>query len=377
MTGDPTVLVLGAGVAGLGTAGALRQRGVDVAVLEADDIGSSWRGRYDGLRLNTPGWMSGMPGYRATVRRYGEFPSRDEWVRYLGDYVEHQGLSVEPGVLARRVDPTPHGWLVETDHGPRTARAVVVATGSDRLPVLPPWPGVDSYRGELIHANRFRNASTYAGRDVLVVGPNVSGVEITTLLARAGARRVRLSVRTPPNLVTRKRFGLSVNITGIAMNRLPARAGDAIAFWLWRTKFGDLRPYGLPRSPSGVTTNMRTTRTAPAYDDGFVELLKAGTIEVVPAVSDLAAEGVALADGSVIDPDVVIAATGYGRGLEELVGHLGVIDQQGFPVVNAAGQHPGCPGLYFNGYRSDLSGMMRLSRIDARAIARHVARTLA
>jgi hypothetical protein len=64
-------------------------------VLEsAGNVGSSWRGRYDGLRLNTPGWMSMLPGYRATKAKYGEFPTRDDWVRYLEDYAEHHGLRV-------------------------------------------------------------------------------------------------------------------------------------------------------------------------------------------------------------------------------------------------------------------------------------------
>jgi len=68
-------IVCGAGTAGLAAAAALQAAGVDVVVLERTDrVGASWRRRYDGLRLNTPGWMSTQPGYRASRRRYGEFP---------------------------------------------------------------------------------------------------------------------------------------------------------------------------------------------------------------------------------------------------------------------------------------------------------------
>jgi putative flavoprotein involved in K+ transport len=70
--------------------------------------------------------------------------------------------------------------------------------------------------------------------------------------------------------------------------------------------------------------------------------------------------------------DVVIAATGYRRGLEPLVGHLGVLDEDGKPLIGVAKQHPSARGLFFNGYRSDLSGQLRLMRPDARAIARAV-----
>jgi putative flavoprotein involved in K+ transport len=56
-------IVLGAGTAGLAAAATLRSVGVDVIVLErTDQVGASWRTRYDGLRLNTMGWMSTQPG---------------------------------------------------------------------------------------------------------------------------------------------------------------------------------------------------------------------------------------------------------------------------------------------------------------------------
>jgi putative flavoprotein involved in K+ transport len=81
---------------------------------------------------------------------------------------------------------------------------------------------------------------------------------------------------------------------------------------------------------------------------------------------------VLLADDTQIQPDAVIAATGYRRGLEPLVGHLGVLDEDGKPLVSGGKQHPSASGLFFNGYRSDLSGQLRLMRPDARGIARAV-----
>jgi hypothetical protein len=72
----------------------------------------------------------------------------------------------------------------------------------------------------------------------------------------------------------------------------------------------------------------------------------------------------------IAQPDAVIAATGYRRGLEPLVGHLGVLDEKGKPLVNGGHQHPSAPRLFFTGFRSDLSGQLRLMRFDARAIAR-------
>jgi putative flavoprotein involved in K+ transport len=105
-----------------------------------------------------------------------------------------------------------------------------------------------------------------------------------------------------------------------------------------------------------------------------MSLLKAERIEIVAAVVGFDGPDVSLADGTRIQPEVVIAATGYRWGLEPLVGHLGVLDEDGIPLVSGGGEHPAAKGLFFNGYRADLSGQLRLMRLDARAIARTVRR---
>jgi putative flavoprotein involved in K+ transport len=367
-------IVCGAGTAGLAAAASLRSAGIDAVVLERTDrVGASWRTRYDGLRLNTAGWMSTQPGYRASRRRYGEFPSRDAWVRYLEDYAAHHRIEVRFGTQVRRLEPVDGEWRVETDGEYLQARFVVIATGFDHDPHLPDWPGREGFSGELIHSSAYRNPEPYRGRDVLVVGPGTTGSEVAALLARGGAGRVRVACRTPPNLVTRKFLGVSINVPGLALNRLPLRVADQIVWLGQRMVFGDLDRYGLPRSPIGIATQSRRQQ-APAYDSGFVSLLKAGRIEIVAAVVGFDGPDVLLADSTRIQPEVVIAATGYRRGLEPLVGHLGVLDEDGKPLVGAGGEHPSARGLFFNGYRSDLGGQLRLMRPDARAIARAVRR---
>ncbi len=371
-------VVCGAGAAGLAAAATLGRAGVSVTVLERTDaVGASWRTRYDGLRLNTPGWMSTLPGFRASRRRYGEYPTRDDWVRYLEDYAEHHRIQVQFGSVAHKVTASDNGWRVETDGNDLEARFVVVATGHDLEPHVPAWPGVDGYTGELIHSSNYRNPAPYRGRDVLVVGPNTTGSEIANYLAKGGARRVQLSSRTPPNLTSRHFLGLSVNVPGVALNHVPMRVADHVAWLTQRAMFGKLDQYGLTRPPHGIATNLARRQQGPAYDDGFIAQIKGGRIEIVSAVVGFDADTVLLADGSHIQPDAVIAATGYRRGLESLVGHLDVLDGSGLPAVSGGRQHPSAPGLFFNGYRIDLSGQMRLMRFGARQIAGAVRQELA
>jgi putative flavoprotein involved in K+ transport len=365
-------IVCGAGTAGLAAAATLGGSGIDVTVLErSDQVAASWRNRYDGLRLNTSGFMCTQPGFRARRGRYGEFPSRDKWIEYMEDYAEHHKIDVRFGTEVQHLASVNGGWRVRTDRGELDARIVVIAIGYDSEPKLPAWPGRDGFTGDLIHSSAYRNPEPYVGRDVLVVGPGTTGSEIAALLSRGGAGRVRVACRTPPNVTKRKILGLSINVSGIVLNHVPIPVADEVVWWSQRILFGDLEPYGIPRSPYGMATTTFKRQQTPLYDDdGFVRLLKSGQIKIVPAVTGFDSSDVLLADGTRIQPDAVIAATGYRRGLEPLVGHLGVLDENGIPLVSGGTQHSSAPGLFFNGYRTNLSGQLRLMRPDARAIAK-------
>jgi putative flavoprotein involved in K+ transport len=365
--------VVGGGAAGLGAAAELARRGVEVAVLEQGDaVGSSWRRRYDGLRLNTVRWMSGMPGHRIP-RRAGRWPAREEFAAYLEDYARRHRLDVRFGVQVRRIERLGRGWRLDTSHGSVLARYVVVATGYDRIPRLPPWPGRERFSGELLHSSEYRNPEPFRGQEVLVAGPGNTGTEIATQLCRSGAA-VRLAVRTPVNLVPSQYAGVPATIMARLSDAGPRFLGDFIGFRLQRRAFGDLAPYGMPRAPYGVATEIEVKGKGPVMDRGFVAELKEGRIEIVPAVERLEGPEVVLSDGSRVRPDTVIAATGYHFGLEQLVGHLGVLLPSGRPAFVHGRSHPAAPGLYFNGYWQPLVGqlptMPRTSRRIGRAVAR-------
>jgi putative flavoprotein involved in K+ transport len=82
---------------------------------------------------------------------------------------------------------------------------------------------------------------------------------------------------------------------------------------------------------------------------------------------------VLLADGTAIEPDAVVAATGYRRGLEPLVGHLGILDERGRPRRSGGAVDPSTPGLHFVGFTNPLSGAFWEASFEARRVARAVA----
>jgi len=143
-----------------------------------------------------------------------------------------------------------------------------------------------------------------------------------------------------------------------------------------KTAVGDLSQHGLPLPPPGAYSKFLRDDVTPILDVGLVPLLKQGKVEVVAAVEGFDGDDVLLADGTRIQPDAVIAGTGFQRGLEPLVGDLGLIEPaKGRPIVHGAETHPNAPGLHFIGYTNPISGMFREIAIDARRIAKAIARS--
>ncbi|MEV1062294.1 NAD(P)/FAD-dependent oxidoreductase [Streptomyces sp. NPDC050263] len=372
---DRPVYVIGGGPGGLATAYALRAQGVRAVVVEkADGVGASWRGHYDRLHLHTTRRLSALPGLKMP-RRFGRWVARDNMVRYLEKYAEVHELELVTGVEVSRIERGPDGvgWLLHATGGRElTGSAVVVATGCNHTPYLPDWPGRETFTGEFTHASGYRTGKDYAGRDVLVVGVGNTGAEIAVDLVESGAARVRLSVRTAPHIVRRSTAGWAAQYTAVLVRRLPVRLVDRLARPMAKLSVPDLSAHGLPRPDSGLCSRVKEG-AIPVQDVGLIDAVRKGKVEIVAAVEGFEDGGkVVLADGSRISPDAVVAATGYVRALEGLVGDLGVLDDRGRPVAHGARAPKDAPGLYFTGFTTPISGTLRELAIDAEKIAKAV-----
>lgn len=367
-------IVIGAGPAGLATAAELGRTGQTVLVIDkADRVGSSWSRHYDRLHLHTARRLSSLPG-SIIPRSRGQWVARDDFLAYLADFAASNSLDVRLGVTAGAVTQDATGWLVSTDHGDVHAATVVVATSYNHTPYIPDWTGLDDYSRPVLHSSEYRNPAQLPGSTVLVVGTGNSGAEIAADLAEAG-KHVLLSVRTPPNIVPRSVVGIPNQYLVLSISPLPTRARDVISGWVQRLTIGNLARFGLPKAPRGIVTQMERDDVTPTIDVGLLKALRAGKVTVVASIDRFTDAAVTLTDGTTITPDAVVVATGYRRGLEPLVGSLGVLAETGRPRINADGQLPGHPGLYFIGYTNPITGNIRQLAIDARKIARSVRRS--
>jgi cation diffusion facilitator CzcD-associated flavoprotein CzcO len=369
------VIVVGAGPAGISAGLALKDAGLPPLVVDqADQVASSWRGRYDRLRLNTCRPLSHLPG-RRFPKGTPMFPTRDQVVEYLDRHAREDGIELTLGTSVDRIDRENGGWKLATSAGEIAASQVVIATGYEHDPLIPDWRGRDTFGGTLLHSSEYRNPEPFKGQAVLVVGAGSSGMEIAHDVATGGASKVWLSARTPPNILLREGpGGLPGDMLGVALLRVPVRVGDAVARFGRRMDIGDLTEYGLPVPDEGVFSRMHRLGVAPAIvDKEVIEAIKARQIEVVRGVESLDESGAQLADGARVEPGVIICATGYRRGLEPLVGHLEVLDETGRP--RAVGEQPAAAGMRFLGY-VPRPGALGYAAKQAKRVAKAIAREL-
>ena len=366
------IAIIGAGPAGISVALSLRDRGLRPFLIDrADQVGSSWRGRYDRLKLNTGRPFSHLPN-RPYPQGTPMFPSRDDVVAHLDRHAREDGIDLRMETEVTRIDRRARRWRLATSGGEVDARQVVVAIGNQHTARIPQWPGADGFTGEILHSSEYRNPRPYQGRKVLVVGSGSSGMEIAHDLATGGAGKVWLGIRTPPNILLRSLpGGLPGDLVSLPLFRAPVRVADAISTAARRANLGDLTGFGLPMPPEGTFTRVKLHDQVPALVDmDVINAFRDGSIQVVATVESFDGDHVVLVDGSRVDPYAVVLATGYQRGLEPLVGHLGVLDARGKPV--AWGERPAADGLRFIGYdvRPSLIGYMaKQSKRMAKRIA--------
>ncbi|MEU5810597.1 NAD(P)-binding domain-containing protein [Streptomyces sp. NPDC047718] len=346
------VVVIGGGQAGLATAQALVQTGLQPVVLEAADrAAGAWPRYYDSLTLFSPARFSALPGmpFGGDPDRY---PHRDEVVAYLTTYADRLQTDIRTGQRVTAVRADGGGFAVELEDGGRlSARAVVAASGSFGRPHHPDLPGLATFGGQVLHAADYRSPSAFAGQRVAVVGAGNSAVQIAAELARES--RTTLATRAPVRFARQHLLGRDLH------------------FWLTRT--------GLDTAPLGRL--LRTPPGQPVLDDGrYRAALAAGSPDRRPMFLRLDGDKVTWTDGITERLDALILATGYRPDLPYLAGLGGALDASGRPR-HRNGASPAHPGLAFVGLEwqrslssNSLRGVGRDAERAARRLAAHLAR---
>ena len=365
-------LVIGAGPAGLAVSACLTKHGVEHVVLERErEVAPRWRNHYERLHLHTFRDLSRLP-YKKWKRGTPRYPSRQQVVDYMEDYAKELGVVPQFGEEVQTAKRANGAWHVQTQNQTIEAESLVIATGYNRTPSSPTWPGQDEFRGDILHSHAYRNGKPWEGKRVLVVGSGNSGAEIAIDLIEQGAEAA-ICIRGPIHFVARDLAGgVPAQLVGIALDRLPPRIADRLAVMTSKMMFGDLSSFGIRRPEMGPITQIRTQGRVPLIDVGTIDLVRKGTLTVLPGIERFYEGGVELVDGRREDFDAIVLATGYRATIEEFLDDAeSLLNERGYPkLLGAEAEHP---GPYFVGFGNPPTGLLREINHHAKGVAAKIA----
>jgi putative flavoprotein involved in K+ transport len=276
------VAVVGAGQAGLAVGHHLAEQGRRFVILEAaGSVGSAWRSRWDSLVLFTPRRYDALPGLAFPGDPDG-YPGRDEVVAYLQRYAEHFELPIELSSRVRSLTRDEHCFVLAADGRTIRADSVVVATGPFQAPVVPALADDLAESVFQTHSAGYRKPDDVPPGRVLVVGGGNTGFQIAKELA--ATREVHLSI-------------------GSRQTPLPQRLLGRDLFW-WLTPLGVL-------SKSVETRFGRRARDRDTLIGSSPRDARRHGVTVRQRAVGADGRAVRFADGSELECDAVVWATGY------------------------------------------------------------------
>jgi putative flavoprotein involved in K+ transport len=282
-TADYEVVVIGAGQAGLTMGYQLARQGGRFVILErSDSVASAWRERWESLTLFTPRRYSALAGLPFPGDPDG-YPARDEVIELLERYAKTFELPIEFNSNVRRLSREDGRFVLGVDGRTITADQVVVATGPFQTPYIPKLANDLDPDLWQAHSTGYRRPSDVPEGTVLVVGGGNTGFQIAKELS--STHKVILSV-------------------GTRQKPLPQRVAGRDLFW-WLTKTGLIHKTVDSRLGQRLKDRDTLIGSSPR------ELKRRYGVELKPRAIAASGRTVRFEDGSEVEVDAVVWATGY------------------------------------------------------------------
>lgn len=302
---DTSVVIVGAGQAGLSVAFYLRRLGLEpgtdfVLLDRGPGPGGAWQLRWAALKLGSAHRVNDLPGMDELGVSFDtadrQAPAREIVADYYGRYEQHFALQVVRPADVTRVEPTLDGFVVHFDgaYGERQVSTAVLvnATGTWGAPFVPWYPGMDRFRGRHVHTADYRAADDFAGQDVVVVGGGTSAIGFLLELEEIAASLVWCTRRPINYLDGAPELNIEAGARAVALQDEAARSGRALPSIVSTT--------GVPRS----------RRIQAAIDRGL--------LTPRPMFASIEEDGVRFGNGAFQHADAIIWATGFRPELRHL-----------------------------------------------------------
>jgi hypothetical protein len=349
---DTSVVVIGAGQAGLAVAYYLRRLGLEpgnefVVLDRGPATGGAWQFRWDALRIGSAHRINDLPGMDELGLSFDDAdraaPAKEVVADYYARYERHFGLQVvRPADVTAVVNRGLH--LVTSfvgDDGPHdlSSDIVINATGTWGAPFIPWYPGMNEFAGRHLHTSQYRDAHEFEGQNVVVVGGGTSAIGFLLELEGVAAD-VTWVTRRPIDFLPDGELNVESRRTAVELQDEAARAGRA-----------------LPSIVSG--TGIPRTRRIQAG-------IERGLLIPRPMFASIEPGGVRWANGAFAPADAILWSTGFRPALRHLA-PLKLREKAGGIVV-AQGSSWKDPRIFFAGYGPQAStiGANRAGRTIAR-----------
>lgn len=346
-----TVIVLGAGPAGLAIGYELSRRGIDYVILEKGKVAGESFSRYPHNIFFGPWLNNTLPGSRVGWSWLLRRATQPAYTWYLGEYARRHNLPIDFNTEVHSVEHDSDGFRVSTSQGSYRSQLLVNCSGYFSTPNLPNYPGQEASSIVTMHSHQFRDYTDLqrklggrAGGKVLVVGAGLTAGETLMELYKNGYQ-VSLSHRD------RLVFGPSPEMEAL------------------------LSPFSWVVEQLSVAFGVRRNSNPPMAGGRVKQLIEAGTIPLYRGISRFEHDSIVFVDGRQASFDAVVWATGYHYTTRHLRGLL----PEG-PILLQGMESARVDGLYFLGLdqqRTYRSRFLRGIREDAEQLGQALARRLA
>jgi len=365
-------LIVGASISGLACAASLQKQEIEYIIIEKEaQVGTPWRNHYQRLHLHTNKALSNLPfkKFDSAIPRY---PSRQQVVDYLENYQKDFHINPVFSTEAKTIKKNGDYWITETNNESFQSRFVIMATGAYGKPRPVYFKGMETFPGKILHSYGYKTGKDFKGQKVLVVGFGNSACEIAIDLYEQSAIPA-MAVRSPVNVIPRDFLGIPILRISLLMSQLPPRVADTINAPLMRLLFGDITKLGLKKMPYGTFEQIKKDGTIPLLDIGTIKHIKQGHTKVYDKIDYIERKTVHFADGKKEDFDAIVAAIGYDRNYAEII-DVDKIRFEDLKVCVDKQKYFGKDGLYFCGYWIGATGVIREIALDAKKIAKDIAK---
>ncbi|WP_339115499.1 NAD(P)/FAD-dependent oxidoreductase [Thioclava sp. GXIMD2076] len=347
------ICVIGSGVTGLVAIRELLAEGYEVQAFEkSGDVIGVWANVYDSVQLLTSRKATAFKGY-PMPEDTAQFPTGQQYRDYIRSVAKKAGLLPHirfncEVVSAEPVEKGAKGWQITLGDGTRQHfDAVVAAHGHLWSPRIPQVEG--RFTGKMMHTSQYRSPQDMEGESVLVVGSGNSACDMVTD-AIASGRQAYMSLNRPTWFVPQSFFGTPrADLTFPA--HFPGASGDEMNHLMVKMSVGEPQSYGFPQ-PADEDWSARP----PTFSTLVPYWAQRGRVKPVPKIARFEGRQVTFVDGSTLQVDTLIWATGYLAPVPFLP--EGLLDYIGdFPARKVGGLlAANLDNLYFSGMCSPRGG---------------------